>query len=233
MLTGLKSTRQHASMRSFMEQVKQMCQALPQSSGQILRWLAEYEIGILIDQGNFGRAAASLNNYETMYASQQASPQSRLRIGFYTALIHFGLTHYGTCLQQINRALNTHPVHPAHPLYSAYRLLNLMVHLELDNTDYLAYEVVSVERKLQKVQRLYQTEKVLLRFLKQWLKAADRNALWKDLHSRLQALSADIHQGRLFVYVDLVSWAEAKVRKIPFAQAVTEKAGTNNIVISR
>lgn len=117
-----------------------------------------------------------------------------------------------------------HSLHSSHPLYTGYRILNLMVHVELGNIDYLSYEITSVERKLAGLQKLNSTEKALLRFLKQWIKNGGQSSLWKDLHSRLHELSADIHQSRLFANVDLISWAESKMRKVPFAQAVMEKA---------
>jgi hypothetical protein len=107
-----------------------------------------------------------------------------------------------------------------------------MVHVELDNIDYLSYEITSVERKLARVQRLYPTEKILLRFLKQWIKSGGHSSLWKGLHTHLQELSADIPQSQLFANVDLISWVESKIRRIPFAQAVADNAKARRDVSS-
>jgi hypothetical protein len=80
-----------------------------------------------------------------------------------------------------------------------------------------------VERKLKLQKKLFGTEKVLLRFFRQYLKGAWQPQLLPDLLDQLQSLAQNPFEMQFLQGFDFISWAEAKIRKVPFSQVVREK----------
>jgi hypothetical protein len=102
-------------------------------------------------------------------------------------------------------------------------MLNLLIHFELGNYDYLDYEIRSVERVLSIRKKLYKSEKALLQFFRRYLKAHPRPDLLQALHKQLQALAHDPYEKALLLSFDFISWVEAKIHKMPFSQVVRQK----------
>ncbi len=127
-------------------------------------------------------------------------------------MVYFGLEKHHLALTCVNEALQNPISLTFQLLYSLFRLLNLPIHFELGNHDYLLYELRSVERKFRLQKKLYQTEKVLIRFFKQLLQKSTKakTADWQLLHEQLLTLAEYPWEKQILSWFDFVSWAASK-----------------------
>ena len=89
-------------------------------------------------------------------------------------------------------------------------MLNLLIHLEMGNQEYLRYELRSLERKLKAEAKLFRVEQALITFLKRWVKDTP---LPKHLLSFQQTLRTfnGPHDRQLLRLLDLEGWVDAKI----------------------
>jgi hypothetical protein len=224
-VTGLKTTHQYETMHTFLRELETASAALAGEQGQLRQLALGHRLSLHLELGNFAEGAALLKAYE----EKEASPgwivpsHSQVVLCFYAAALYFGLGQFSEALRYVHAVLNTSAGYLSPQWYSLCRLLHLLIHLELGNHDFLDYEVRSVERKLKLQKKLFGSEKAILQFFRQYLKGARQPTLMPDLLARLQTLAADPYERQFLEGFDFISWAEAKVRKVPFAQVVREK----------
>jgi tetratricopeptide (TPR) repeat protein len=223
-LTGLRSMGRHEDMRTFIERLHQINIHTPNQHLQITQITLSHQLSILIDSGRFEQGLALWNEYEATHPLTVFHSASGALICCQAAIIHFGLNNYANALRYINAALNTPGDYLPQTQYSLFRMLNLLIHFELGNHDYLDYEVRSVERVLSIRKKLYKSEKALLQFFRRYLKAHPRPDLLQALHKQMQTLAHDPYEKALLLSFDFNSWAEAKIHKMSFSQLVRQKA---------
>jgi len=89
------------------------------------------------------------------------------------------------------------------------RILNLLIHFELKNYDYLDSLLVSTPKYLKARRPLYRTEKSLIQYLGKVLKSVDgkeKSKLSAQFSQELQYISEDPKEKRVFNYIDLKQW---------------------------
>jgi hypothetical protein len=227
-VTGLKTIHQYETMSKFLKELETTSEAFGGQWGQMKQLVVGHRLSLHLELGQFSEGAALLKNYEEKEAStgETGPSHSQAVLGFYAASLYFGLGQFSPALRYVHTVLNTSSGYLSPQWYSLCRLLHLLIHLELGNTDFLEYEIRSVERKLKLQKKLFGTEKALLRFFRQYLKGAWQPQLLPDLLGQLESLAQDPFERQFLQGFDFISWAEAKVRKVPFAQVVREKVST-------
>src|SRR5690606_19542613 len=82
----------------------------------------------------------------------------RAEISLYLSLIHIGFRNFKmaqkTLLSEIVRGNNIYIL----PSYRTIRLVNLIIHYELDNSDIVHFESRSIKREISKVEKAYRVE---------------------------------------------------------------------------
>lgn len=109
---------------------------------------------------------------------------------------------YSTALKYINRALSQPSNSLNRLLYVSCRLMNLLIHLALENTDYLHYEIRSSERKLKAEHSWYKVEQLVFHQIKQWL----RNRSVNVTPEQLLPLLEDPFEKQLILELGLEEW---------------------------
>lgn len=140
---------------------------------------------------------------------------------------YFGLAKYSQALKWINRLLNESGIGATEYIHCTAQILNLIVHIELENNDLLPYTLRSTHRYLGARNRVYKFETAFLRFVDKVVKVKSGQSLrpfYEDLYKELQELAGDQFERNAFEYFDFLSWAESKVRKLPFGEVVEERA---------
>jgi len=121
---------------------------------------------------------------------------------------------YLDALKYINLLLN-------HPFISARRdieynarLLNLIIHFELQNYDYLEYLIISTYRFLYKRKKVYKLETLVLNFIRRLTKIQTDD----DLKENFELLRKDLtaiynlpHEKNIFLYFDYLNWVNKKI----------------------
>ena len=108
-------------------------------------------------------------------------------------------------------------------LYSYARLINLIVHFELGNLDLIEYLIKSTQRFLNKKNRDFELETVIISFIKKLSKVSEKekqHEIFIQLRDKLEELFKDQDNRILFNYFDFLSWVDAKIENISFSKAV-------------
>lgn len=109
------------------------------------------------------------------------------------------------------------------------KILNLIIHYELGNFELLPYLVRSIYRVLKKRNNIFQTEELIVRFIRNKLPKSNSRAefttLFKTLKLELEDAIKDPYEQKALDSFDFISWLNSKIQNRPFADIVREKVG--------
>ena len=149
----------------------------------------------------------------------------RVLIFYYKiASLYFGSGNYDKAIDYLNQIINW-KVDLRNDLQSYARLLHLIAHYELGNFEILEYLVKSVYRFMAKMENMSLVEEEILKFLRKSLRLNKNEirAEFEQLLEKLKALERNRFETRAFVYLDVISWLESKLRKVPVQDIIREK----------
>lgn len=139
------------------------------------------------------------------------------------AYSYFGIGNYKKSLSFINEVLNDNEQNLRQDIYGFSRLLNLILHYELENYDFLEYAIKSTNRYLSKTKRNYQIESVFIKYIRKVSKVVDASVkmkVFKEMKEEVDAL-LNIHEERVILeFFDVSAWILSKINKVPFDGAV-------------
>ena len=146
---------------------------------------------------------------------------------FNIAIIYFGARKYNDSLKWTNRLLNDIDISKSLDIYCFGQLLNLLIHIELNNKNLLPYALRSTQRYLSTRNRYFKFETSFLELISKLLKSPDKiteNEQYEVFLEKMRDLKDDQLESSAFEYFDFVSWAEAKASGREFGEVVREKA---------
>ena len=151
---------------------------------------------------------------------------------FNIAIIYFGAKKYNDALKWTNRLLNDIDISKSLDIYCFGQLLNLLIHIELNNKNLLPYALRSTQRYLSTRNRYFKFETSFLDLIGKLLKSPDQiseNEQYEVFLERMRELTDDQLESSAFEYFDFISWAEAKTSGREFGEVVREKATMPNV----
>ena len=149
----------------------------------------------------------------------------RVLIFYYKiASLYFGSGDYDKAIDYLNKIINW-KVDLRNDLQCYARLLHLIAHYELGNFEILEYLVKSVYRFMAKMENLSLVEEEILNFLRKSFKLTKTKikAEFEQLLEKLKTLERNRFETRAFVYLDVISWLESKLRNVPVQDIIREK----------
>lgn len=152
----------------------------------------------------------------------------RILIFYYKiACLYFGKGDNEKAIEYLNRIINW-KVDLRTDLHCYSRLLHLIAHYELGNYDLLEYLVKSVYRFMAKMQNLSVVEEEIFRFLKKsfHLDKKQVKAAFIALKGKLEKYKDNPLESRSFMYLDIISWLESKIRNVPVQDIMRDKYKT-------
>ena len=141
-----------------------------------------------------------------------------------TAYAYFGVGDFKTALKYINEVLNDNEKMLRQDIYSFSRIFNLVIHFELNNHDFLEYDMKSTARYLNKHAKDYEVEKLFMKEMKGLSRVDDddeRRKLFTDFSQKLTKLLKIDRENVILEYFDLRAWLRSKVEGIDFEEAVS------------
>lgn len=142
------------------------------------------------------------------------------------AFLYFGAGKYNKALFWINKVLNDNEQTLRQDIYGFSRLTNLVIHYELGNLDLLEYIIKSTFRYLNKKEKDYSIETVILKHMKKLAKLgsdAERLAHFKEMKKDLDSIFKDKNERVVLDYFDFESWIDAKINGTTFDVEVRKK----------
>lgn len=105
------------------------------------------------------------------------------------------------------------------------RILCLIAHFELGNESLVQYQVKSVYRFLRKREDLHKVQEEVLKFVRRIpsMTPGSLQTEFKELRNSLNKIKEDPFEKRPFLYLDIVSWLDSKLRGITVAEVLREK----------
>ncbi len=149
----------------------------------------------------------------------------RILVFYYKfASLYFGSGDYEHTIKYLNKIINW-KMDLRTDLQCYSRLLHLIAHYELGNDSLLEYLIKSVYRFMAKMENLSKVEEEIFRFLKKSFKLETKKLKpeFPKLLERLKTYEKNRFETRAFVYLDIISWLESKIRDVPVQQIIREK----------
>lgn len=141
------------------------------------------------------------------------------------AYAYFGLGEYKKALGELNEVLNDNEQVLRQDLFSFARIFNLIIHIELENFDFLEYIVKSTHRYLNKHDKDYSIEKVVIKHVKKLAKCVSsiqKNTVLLDMKEEIANLMKDPQERIILEYFHLPAWVNSKIDKVSLSEAIQE-----------
>ncbi|MFK7810180.1 MAG: hypothetical protein AB8F74_20425 [Saprospiraceae bacterium] len=105
------------------------------------------------------------------------------------------------------------------------RILCLIAHFELGSQSLVQYQVKSVYRFLRKREDLHRVQEEVLKFVRKIpsMTPVSLKAEFASLRDSLKKIQKDPFEKRPFLYLDIISWLESKLRGITVQEVLREK----------
>jgi hypothetical protein len=143
------------------------------------------------------------------------------------ACLYFGDQKYGNCIRWLNRIFTSENIDLREDIHSFARILSLISHYELGNTDVIDYFIRSTYRFLLRKKDLYSFQKYILSFLKKLdahLSEEQLISAFNELRNQLVPLQHNPYERRAFMYFDIISWLESKSTNHKVGEIIHQKA---------
>ena len=170
------------------------------------------ELEMYRDTRNFSKGVQLIKEIEAFLQTHKKSiPQEYYLLLWYQfANIYFMKKEYHASMKYVNEITGTRFGDSVNDLERYARLLNLMIHLNLDNIIVLKYAVEGCRRFLRKVKKVHEFEKVLLRFFSKICNALKREykSLFSQLHQDLFEKQEKLVDENILDFLDFKTWIE-------------------------
>lgn len=179
--------------------------------------------------GNFTEGCQMVPELES-HLSENALYLDRHRIlVFYykIACLYFGAGDNENAIDYLNRIIHL-KVDLRTDLQCYARLLHLIAHFELGNTDILPYLVKNVYRFMAKMENLSLVEEAMFKFLRTNFSTPIQKLKpkFEKLLHQIKPYEKKTAEARAFAYLDVISWLESRIEGIPVEMIIRRKFKT-------
>lgn len=161
---------------------------------------------------------------EALYQSNQASTFHKAFLFLNLAKINIYIGNYEQALYWNNLILNEKSENKRDDFNVLAWIFNLIIHFELGNKELIPSLIKSTYNFLEKRNRLYKVENIILEFLKdKALKATTRKELielFKKLKTDFEAVVQDPYEAKAFEYFDFILWLQSKIENKTVAELI-------------
>jgi hypothetical protein len=166
-LESLRTIKNYQGMTYFVEQLNHIETSSHHFSIQVKCVVFLYTLFPLIDTGKFAEAKKIADKYKEELHDKinLLIPDRQIQLCLYTAIVYLGLQEFTKARKMINQIISGDKKFFSVPLLRTVRLVNLMIMYELNEFDYIEFEVRSIKREIQNKERTYQIELMMLKLL--------------------------------------------------------------------
>jgi hypothetical protein len=197
-------------------------------------------IGELQLYNRMGRFKKSLDLVTEMEAGleqfgEKINKEKQLLFTYNIAYAYFGNGEFKTALRYINDVLNDNEKMLRQDIYSFSRIFNLIIHFELNNHDFLEYDMKSAARYLNKHDKDYEVEKLFMKHIKQLSRVdegKEQEKVFIEFNSKLSDLMKIDRENVILEYFDLLAWVQSKLNNDSFANTIQERVSTPQMELS-
>lgn len=186
------------------------------------------ELFLLIEKGDYMKALELVPEIEEAYRlyGDNINSLRKAYIDFKVGIIYLSIGDYSKALNWINKILNESKIDQKQDIFCFAQLINLILHLELDNDRFLPYAINSTKRYLKNRNRIYAFEELFLKLITQMSKSSDFFDLEERLipiEKELVKLKEDPKEQVVFEYFDFLTWVQSKLKRKTFLELKSKK----------
>ncbi len=157
---------------------------------------------------------------------KQTRNKSEIELFYCFAYLYIYAEQYDKAKYFLRKIINNSDKHRT-DLYCSAKIVNLIVHFEMKSDDLMISASRSTSRYLQKINRHYKFEILLLKFIEangfSIHSEKERMAAYKYLRAELVKIFRDPTEKKELDYFDFESWLVSKIEKRKFVEVVKEK----------
>jgi hypothetical protein len=149
----------------------------------------------------------------------------RILVFYYKiACLYFGGGDNGKAIDYLNKIIHL-KVDLRTDLQCYARLLHLIAHFEIGNTDILPYLVKSVYRFMAKMENLSHVEEAMFKFLRTsfHVPVNKMKPNFEKLLAQVKPFEKKTAEARAFAYLDVISWLESRIQGVPVEEVIRRK----------
>lgn len=185
------------------------------------------ELMLLHAKGEFDKCIElipEIEKYQEEFGDK-VSKEQEILFTYNKAYSYFGSGQFKRALAYINMVLNDNEQNLRQDIYGFSRLFNLVLHLELENYDFLEYSIKSTNRYLNKQERKFEVENVCIKHIRKLSKGVqntERIIILENLKDELDELLNDPNERVVLEYFNITAWVNSKIYKVSFSEAVKQ-----------
>jgi hypothetical protein len=185
------------------------------------------ELLMHLELGQFDTGLLLIPEIEKGLEKYKGKINIRFELTFYygIASTYFGLSRYNEALLWTNKIINQ-PLDSGLDLVCFAKIMNLILHYELENYDLLEYILKSTYRFLSQRKRVYEFEFSVLNFVRKSFRVKtdkELRKLFTELRDELIKISAKPFEKNALDELDLVSWLSSKIENHPLSEILKRK----------
>ena len=192
--------------------------------------LEMYKVNRCIRYTEINEGYKLINEIEDWLKKKNKLINSETEILFYynAAYLFFIGNELKKALGYVNKILNKNKQNYRSDVFGFTRILNLIIHYKLGNTDLLTYVIKSTYRFWKKNKILNKTELVIYKYMNSiLLKVNDFKELTvvlNELKKELIIIFKDPFEARAVEFFDIISWIDSILEKKPFVEILRRNA---------
>lgn len=178
--------------------------------------------------GDFEKSIQLIPDIESglEHFEDKINKEKQVLFSYNIAYAYFGIGEFKTALKYLNAVLNDNEKMLRQDIYSFSRIFNLVIHFELNNYDFLEYDMKSAARYLNKYEKDYEVEKLFMsqiRLLTRSSETPDQQEAFGEFHQKLEELMKIDRENVILEYFDLLAWVESKLNNTSFSEAIEKR----------
>lgn len=183
------------------------------------------ELNLLHKKGDFSKSIALIDEIDkkSLIFSDKINKEQELRFLYSKAYSYFGIGEFKKSLSFLIDVLNDNEQNLRQDIYSFSRLLNLIIHFELENYDYLEYVIKSTNRYLSKYEKDYKIEDLIIKNIRKLAKSPNSIAqleVFDSMKKEVLKLLESHNEQVILEYFNVLAWINSKLNKSTFANEV-------------
>lgn len=216
-LNNLRWFGNYNEMPFFIDKMKLLLIDQNQGRNDIQYLIFLFESLILTDQQKYKEALQHLESQDTELIEKSISLPfvSRAELVLQLATVFFWNQEYKKAMKIIRPLLNAGKPFTHIPQVKTLRFIDMLIHLEQKDFDYLDSEIRSFERSIKKKDKLGMCEEIILNVIRVYGRQIDPLKRAKFIHKQIKSLhelNQDPYENHLLKMFDFVYWLQIKAK---------------------
>ncbi len=174
-----------------------------------------YELILLNAQGRYFEAIQHVDNIqnEMKQFADKFNKEQKIIFAYHTAYAHFGFGQYRQAMRVLNELTNDNETMLRQDIYSFARVLNMLIHFELENESLLQYNINYSKRILSKEDKNYLIENYLIEAMQKLSKAGplEQAKFFKNMEREIAEMMYNEKEKVILEYFDLERYIQSKL----------------------